>query len=155
DVRDALWRDRTLVKAWTLRGTLHLHPADELSLWLAARRAARDDAAEGLPAWPDPHGVVHPPVSAAEVAELRAAVWDAFAGRALLRDELATEVIARVGKKHEGRLRSGGRHRVHGAGQERAAAARVRRLRDGIPRARAARAGAGTRAGRRARAWAL
>ena len=107
DVRDALWRDRTLVKTWTLRGTLHLHPADELSLWLAARRAARDDAAEGLPAWPDPHGVVHPPVSAAEVAELRAAVWDAFAGRALLRDELATEVIARVGKKHEGRLRSG------------------------------------------------
>src|SRR5207249_5087251 len=30
DVRDALWERRTLVKAWTLRGTLHLHPADEL-----------------------------------------------------------------------------------------------------------------------------
>ncbi len=24
DVRDALWRDRTLAKAWTIRGTLHL-----------------------------------------------------------------------------------------------------------------------------------
>ena len=107
DVRDALWRDRTLVKSWTLRGTLHLHPADELSLWFAARRAVRDDRAEGMPAWPDPHGVLHPPVSAAELAQIRAAVWDAFAGGALLRDELATRVIERVGRKHEGRLRSG------------------------------------------------
>jgi hypothetical protein len=50
---------------------------------------------------------VHPPVSAAEVAKLRASVWDAFDGRALLREELATAVIERVGPKHEGRLRSG------------------------------------------------
>ena len=39
DVRDALWRDRTLVKAWTMRGTLHLHVADELPLWHAATAA--------------------------------------------------------------------------------------------------------------------
>jgi Winged helix DNA-binding domain len=107
NVRDALWRDRTLVKTWALRGTLHLHPADELALWMAARRAVRDDRSAGLAAWPDPNGVVHPPVSAAELEEIRAAVWDAFDGRALLRDELATEVIRRVGTKHEGRLRSG------------------------------------------------
>src|SRR5918999_1593026 len=36
DVRDALWERRALVKAWTLRGTLHLHPANELALWYAA-----------------------------------------------------------------------------------------------------------------------
>jgi Winged helix DNA-binding domain len=106
DVRAALWRDRTLVKAWTLRGTLHLHPADELALWLTARSALSSEPAE-LPAWPDPKGVVHPPVSAEELGELRAAVWDAFDGRALLRDELAAEVVKRVGTKHEGRLRSG------------------------------------------------
>src|SRR5262249_27305718 len=40
-VRRALWEDRTLVKTWTLRGTLHLHPARELGMWLAARRATR------------------------------------------------------------------------------------------------------------------
>jgi hypothetical protein len=40
DVREALWSRRSLVKAWTLRGTLHLHPADELPLWYAARRGA-------------------------------------------------------------------------------------------------------------------
>jgi hypothetical protein len=106
DVRRALWEERSLAKAWTLRGTLHLHPADELPIWFAARRAVSAEANE-LPAWPDPNGVVHPPVSADEVAELRTAVWDAFDGRALLRDELATAVVDRVGPKHEGRLRSG------------------------------------------------
>ena len=38
-VRAALWMWRELAKSWTLRGTLHLHPADELRLWTAARRA--------------------------------------------------------------------------------------------------------------------
>ena len=106
-VRDALWRDRRLVKAWTLRGTLHLHPADELPLWLAARRAVEGELPEGLKPWPDPKGLVHPAVSPEELTEIQAAVWDSFDGRALLRDELATEVVRRVGKKHEGRLRSG------------------------------------------------
>ena len=107
DVRDALWRDRRLVKAWTLRGTLHLHPADELALWLAARRAVERELPDGLKPWPDPNGLVHPAVSPDELTEIQAAVWDSFDGRALLRDELATEVVRRVGKKHEGRLRSG------------------------------------------------
>jgi hypothetical protein len=106
DVRDALWRDRALVKAWTLRGTLHLHPAGELSLWFAARRAvarSRDELAE----WRDPAGVVHPPVRADEVEEIRGAVWDALDGRCLLREELAAEVVRRVGPKHRPRLLSG------------------------------------------------
>jgi len=106
DVRDALWRDRTLVKAWTLRGTLHLHPADEVALWLAARRAVGNEAKE-LEAWPDPKGVVHPPVAAEELAHIQSAVWDALDGKVLSRDELATAVVERVGRKHEGRLRSG------------------------------------------------
>jgi hypothetical protein len=106
DVRDALWRDRTLVKAWTLRGTLHLHPADELPLWFAANRAVAGEP-RALPAWPDPQGVVHPPVSVAELAELQATTSDAFAGEPLLREQIADEVVRRAGKKHEGRIRSG------------------------------------------------
>ena len=39
DVRDALLERRDLVKTWTLRGTLHIHPADEIGLWTTARRA--------------------------------------------------------------------------------------------------------------------
>jgi hypothetical protein len=32
-VRELLWEHRVLAKGSTLRGTLHLHPADELALW--------------------------------------------------------------------------------------------------------------------------
>src|SRR5438105_3746711 len=35
-VRRALWEERTLVKTWAMRGTLHLLPASELPLWHAA-----------------------------------------------------------------------------------------------------------------------
>jgi winged helix DNA-binding protein len=42
DVRDALWRRRTLVKTVGLRGTLHLIPADEVPTWMAANRLRFD-----------------------------------------------------------------------------------------------------------------
>ena len=38
DLRNAVWRDRTLVKTVGLRGTLHLFPAGEVPLWMAANR---------------------------------------------------------------------------------------------------------------------
>jgi hypothetical protein len=36
DVRQALWTDKTLVKTWLMRGTLHLATADDLPLFTAA-----------------------------------------------------------------------------------------------------------------------
>ena len=107
DVRAALWEHRELVKAWTIRGTLHLHPAGELPLWHAARRAVLGSDGGGLPAWPDPAGVVHPALGADEVEAVRAAVWEALDGRCLLRDELTEEVVKRVGPAPRDRLRSG------------------------------------------------
>src|SRR3954447_20519929 len=38
-IRDALWKDRTLIKTSGLRGTLHIFPTRELPLWLAALKA--------------------------------------------------------------------------------------------------------------------
>ncbi|HEU5371030.1 MAG TPA: winged helix DNA-binding domain-containing protein [Gaiellaceae bacterium] len=106
DVRSALWERRDLVKAWTLRGTLHLHPAAELPLWHAARRAvAAED--HSLPAWRDPNGKDHPPLGAEQVAAVRAAVRDVLDGRCLLREEIAEEVVARVGPEPRARLSSG------------------------------------------------
>jgi hypothetical protein len=106
DVRAALWDRRELVKAWTLRGTLHLHPAAELPMWHAARRAvAVDDQA--LPAWRDPNGNHHPALDAEQVAAVRAAVRDVLDGRCLLREEIADEVVALVGPEPRERLRSG------------------------------------------------
>lgn len=37
EVRSALWQDRTLIKTWAMRGTLHLLSATELPLYVAAR----------------------------------------------------------------------------------------------------------------------
>jgi hypothetical protein len=37
DVRSALWQERTLVRTWAMRGTLHLLSASELPLYVAAR----------------------------------------------------------------------------------------------------------------------
>jgi hypothetical protein len=107
DVRAALWERRTLVKAWSVRGTLHLHPAEELPLWHAARRAVVGPAESGLPAWPDPTGVVHPALDAEDVEAVRTAVWEVLDGRCLLREELAEEVVKRVGTAPRDRLRSG------------------------------------------------
>jgi hypothetical protein len=107
DVRDALWERRDLVKAWTLRGTLHLHPADELPLWYAAARAVWAGEPQELEAWVDPKGELHPALGLDDVREIRAAVLDTLDGRCLLREELATQVAERVGPKAHGRLSSG------------------------------------------------
>jgi winged helix DNA-binding protein len=107
EVRAAVWEQRSLVKAWTIRGTLHLHPAEDLSLWHAARSAVAGPADRGLPAWRDPAGAVHPELDAAEVEAVRAAVWEVLDGRCLLREELMEEVVRRVGDGPRERLRSG------------------------------------------------
>jgi DNA glycosylase AlkZ-like len=91
DVRRALWVERTLVRTWTLRGTLHVHPADELGLWTAA---AGDQLAEtGL--------------DVTQRARLLDAFADALDGRTLLREELAAEVAGRVGEWAREPLSSG------------------------------------------------
>lgn len=41
DVDTLLWRDRSLVKTWAQRGTLHLHRTDELPLWVGAQAALK------------------------------------------------------------------------------------------------------------------
>jgi hypothetical protein len=94
DVRTALWERRELVKTWTLRGTLHIHPADELSLWTAARRAVvgpADYEADELE----------------NVEEVAAAIGEALRGRTLTREELADAVVERVGPGPREKLASG------------------------------------------------
>jgi hypothetical protein len=106
DVRNALWEKRSLVKAWTVRGTLHLHPAEELSLWLAAVRSTSPAVSE-LQAWVDPKGKVHPALGPEDVERIRVAILEVLDGRCLLREELANEVVERIGPKAGGRLLSG------------------------------------------------
>ena len=48
DVRDALWRHRSLVKTWAMRGTLHLIASDDLASFVAAAPDARPVGRPGL-----------------------------------------------------------------------------------------------------------
>ena len=94
-VRAALWEERALVKTWTIRGTLHLHPADDLSLWTAAVRAVE-------PPWYEAYGL-----TAKQGAKVLDAIGAALDGRALLREELADEVARRAGEWTRERIASG------------------------------------------------
>ncbi len=89
DVRDALWERRSLVKTYGVRGTIHLYPASELGLWLAALRATpapnRSRVLEATDTSPE------------RFAELVAAIGDALDGRQLSREELGDTLVDRMG----------------------------------------------------------
>jgi hypothetical protein len=84
DLADGLWRDRTLVKLWAVRGTLHVLRSDEHALWTAALRTS--PAARGE-RWARYLGI-----SQAQMDAVIDAIGDALTGRALTREELAVEV---------------------------------------------------------------
>lgn len=88
DVRTALWADRTLVKTFGPRGTVHLLPAEELPMWTGALSAVpTGTGASSKDARMTPD----------QVEAVLAAVADALTGGELTVDELSDEVIARTG----------------------------------------------------------
>src|ERR1043166_2875162 len=89
-VQRALWEDRTLVKTWAMRGTLHLLPSAELPLWHAALATSRRYLREAL--WKKYFGI-----TLEELDHLTRAIGAAHAGRFLAREELAREVARLTG----------------------------------------------------------
>jgi hypothetical protein len=98
DVQAALWEQHTLVKTYGPRGTLHLLPADELPLWMAALQAA--EALSGPP-W-----YQHAGLEPSQADDLLDAIGDALDGRCLTRKELADAVTSQVGEWARERLLS-------------------------------------------------
>jgi hypothetical protein len=90
----ALWEDRSLVKTWAMRGTLHLLPAAELPLWQAALSTRRPWESG---AWQRGFGV-----TLAELERLNDAVAQALDGRLLTREELADRVGELTGSRKLG-----------------------------------------------------
>ncbi|MET9432641.1 winged helix DNA-binding domain-containing protein [Streptomyces sp. NPDC006551] len=88
DVRAALWQDRSLIKTYGPRGTVHLLPAADLPLWTGALSA--------IPSGPHqmPADVR---MTAAQTDEVVAAIGDALAGAELTVDELTDAIVARTG----------------------------------------------------------
>jgi Winged helix DNA-binding domain len=82
-VHEAVWAHRALVKLWAMRGTLHLLPAVELGMWLAALGTQTKYGNTGHP----------------EIDVLADAVGRALDGRALTREELARAVEQITGSR--------------------------------------------------------
>jgi hypothetical protein len=88
DIQRALWQDRTLVKTFGPRGTVHLLPAADLPMWTGALEALPSS----VPAHPEP--VRFTPEPAEEVI---AAIGDALADTELTVEELTEAIMDRRG----------------------------------------------------------
>lgn len=89
DLEKALWQDRTLVRTWAARGTLHLIPAEDLPVWVAAM-STRDRETKG--AWLRHHGV-----TAEQMTSIIDAVPNVLGGEPLTREELAEAIVGATG----------------------------------------------------------
>ncbi|MFE6188612.1 winged helix DNA-binding domain-containing protein [Streptomyces sp. NPDC056465] len=88
EVRAALWTDRTLVKTFGPRGTVHLLAADDLPMWTGALSA--------VPAGSSPF-TKDARMTPDQVEAVVAAVAGALTGAELTIDELSDEVVGRTG----------------------------------------------------------
>jgi hypothetical protein len=83
-VANALWKTRSLVKLWAMRGTLHLLPARDLGLWLGALGTYEHYL---KPVWLRSFGI-----SRKELEALIAAIERALNGQLMTREQLGTEI---------------------------------------------------------------
>jgi uncharacterized protein YcaQ len=88
-VEEALWRDRTLVKTWAMRGTLHLLPIEDFPLYIAARQATLP---KRPPSWYTYHGV-----TPAEAETILDTIPQALSDQPQTREALASAVAERTG----------------------------------------------------------
>jgi winged helix DNA-binding protein len=98
DLPRALWEDRSVVKTWLMRGTLHVIPADDLALYTGAL----DNRGQYADAWLRAFGV-----TAKQMETLIDAIAGSLDGECLTREELGARVEPRVGRSLAKRLRSG------------------------------------------------
>jgi uncharacterized protein YcaQ len=90
DVERALWKERTLVKTWAMRGAVHLLPAKDLPVYVGAlKRRVREERR-----WMARYGV-----GPQEADTMIEAIIDALAPGPLTRQELTERVIDRLGSK--------------------------------------------------------
>ena len=91
-IERALVHDRTLVRTWAQRGTLHLLPADRWRTWIAglSARVRRVDRA-----WERYHGI-----TADELEAITDAIGEVLAGRQLTREELTAALVERLDAPH-------------------------------------------------------
>ena len=90
EIRQALWQDRTLVKTWAMRGTLHWLPRDEEPLYVSALSDLRSARLF--------HWMARDGQSRTDVERFAERTMVALDGRAMTRQEIAATVIPEVGE---------------------------------------------------------
>jgi hypothetical protein len=88
EVDRALWRDRTIVKTWAMRGTLHLLAPEDLPAVVGAMST--------LHPWTAPSYEKYFGVTPRQVERVRDTIGEILADRVLTRSELGSEVSKRV-----------------------------------------------------------
>src|ERR1700676_5106077 len=91
EIEDALWKARTLVKTSLMRQTLHLIPADEFPLYIAALRPSR--VAQAFRA------MARFGMSREEGESITPRIMDALSGGPLRRPAIAAAVRPKVSKR--------------------------------------------------------
>ena len=89
-VRADFWERRRLVRTYGLRGTVHVFPAGELPVWMAAMRAHAELTSDS---W-----YVRVGLERRRGEAIVAAIGEALRGRVLTREQLGEEVVALTGE---------------------------------------------------------
>jgi uncharacterized protein YcaQ len=97
-VRDALWVQKKLVRAWTVRGTIHVIPAEDLPLWMAALGSRRY--------WESKEWLERERLTAKEATAVFDTVHDALGETGSTRAEIVEAVVARLGTKFRPKIAS-------------------------------------------------
>jgi hypothetical protein len=97
DVEDALWKERTLVKTWAMRGTLHLLFSYRLSTYVAALKTRYDLHGETISyrIGPGPEDKKYE-ITRTEQEQITKAIDNALDQHTLTREELAHEIVKRT-----------------------------------------------------------
>jgi hypothetical protein len=89
DIHKALWHERTLVKTWAMRGTLHLLATSDLPLYVAARGDHGFDNRDRF--------FAHHGITSAQVASYLNAVPDVLSDQPMTREAFASAVAEQIG----------------------------------------------------------
>lgn len=89
-VEDALWKKRTLIKTWAIRGTLHLLAAEDFPLFIGAFRAFEH--------WRKPSWLKYNDVTLKELNTLIEGVYTTLTDKGMTRTALAEALVKHTGK---------------------------------------------------------
>jgi Winged helix DNA-binding domain len=110
DLHDSLWKERSLVKTWCMRGTLHIASKDDLDVFAGARRGVSTDR--------ETQWMKYVGISYADLDAVTDSIRDVLEHEALTRSELMKKISKRLRPKLRLLLKSSWNELLHPASYE-------------------------------------